>query len=180
MFCEMMKSTFPIHVDGDHFSVTLLLNEEEVLLIGGNSERFNNNNVTKGWCLKFNLTNGSFERIANMRTPRSSCAGILLPNGNVLITGGGALCISQYRILNTCEEYNIERNEWTDKPGMLVEKYYHSCILLPNNKVMTLGGQNKKSEHTKCEIYCLKNQTWSFMNSRNEPDLYGSAATTFF
>ncbi len=52
---------------------------------------------------------------------RSDFASIVLPNGNVLVTGGQSY--STHTITNTCEIYNYKTNKWLAKTSTELRRF---------------------------------------------------------
>jgi hypothetical protein len=82
-----------------------------------------------------------------MGTARSRHSGVLLPNGEVLVTGG-------IGPLNSTEVYNPTSNTWTTVNPMNVPRYLGAASLLPGGRVLALAGLNTGSTDTPtAEIY---------------------------
>lgn len=97
---------------------------------------------------------------ATMTTVREQQAATLLPNGQVLITGGWN---SSHNALNTAELYNPETQTFTAiGPTMTSGRVAHTSTLLPNGQVLITGG---------ALIYGV--------NTLNTAELYDPVAHTF-
>lgn len=74
---------------------------------------------------------------------RSLCSGVILPDGNVFVSGG------IQRTNSPCAMYNLNTNSWSGMANLPSQRDYHSvALLLPSGKVMMAGWNN-----TKIEIY---------------------------
>ena len=68
----------------------------------------------------------------------------LLPNGKVLVAGGGNSVA-----LNSAELYDPVTNSWTDAAPMAFEHFAAAAALLPNGTVLVAGGTNSANAFTK-------------------------------
>ena len=77
-----------------------------------------------------------------MTNPRVLPDAVLLPDGNVFVTGGsstGTADATRAPVLEA-ELYNPTTNQWTKLASMHVPRLYHAAaILLPSGEVMTSG-----------------------------------------
>lgn len=119
-------------------------------------------------CEIFDTLTMTFRNVASMNTVREGHAAVLLPNGDVFVTGGYN---SKDDNLNTCEIYSPFLDVWSDAPSMHEERVNHGCVLLPNNTVMVIGGFGVISFQSisSCEIFTLSSQQWHRGKSMIEP-----------
>ncbi len=95
-----------------------------------------------------------------MASPRVSSTATLLPNGQVLVSGG-------YRRDNdsftTAEVYDPAPGTWSATGTMRSPRYSHTATLLPDGKVLVSGGSPRSgSDPLKtAEVYDLATGTWS-------------------
>lgn len=87
--------------------------------------------------------NNEFVRVGNMNVARAGHAATLLADGNVLITGGYS-SINKSSITKTAEIYNVTTKKFTKISNMNYPRFSHNTILLPNRKVLILGGEQDK------------------------------------
>ena len=103
--------------------------------------------------------------VAPMNVMRSSHAATLLADGRVLVTGGSTVssAAAQGYVNNASAEiYDPVANTWTATPPMSVARSHHTATLLPDGKVLVVGGENVLYlvEPT-AEIYDPVANTWS-------------------
>jgi len=98
---------------------------------------------------------GTFSPTGSMNTARNSHTATLLPDGNVLITGG----YNYDGYLNSAELYDPATGTFSPAGSMSTARESHTATLLPNGKVLCTGGYNGS---------CL-----------NSAELYDPAAGTF-
>jgi N-acetylneuraminic acid mutarotase len=92
--------------------------------------------VTKSW-----MGGGS------LVTTRGYHTATLLPNGRVLVTGGlgdtGHIINGQH-ILDSAEFYDLSNNNWTAAGNLSKRREYHTATLLPEGKVLIVGGDDDR------------------------------------
>ena len=103
--------------------------------------------------------------VAPMNVMRSSHAATLLVDGRVLVTGGStvsATAAKGYVNNASAEIYDPVANTWTATPTMSAARSHHTATLLPDGKVLVVGGENALYlvEPT-AEIYDPVANTWS-------------------
>ena len=103
--------------------------------------------------------------VAPMNAMRSSHAATLLADGRVLVTGGSTVSSTAakgYVNNASAEIYDPVANTWTATPTMSVARSHHTATLLPDGKVLVVGGENVLYlvEPT-AEIYDPVANTWS-------------------
>ncbi|MBZ5609163.1 MAG: hypothetical protein LAP38_12950 [Acidobacteriia bacterium] len=90
-------------------------------------------------------TPGTFTATGNLNTGRFHHTGTLLPNGKVLIAGGSyshpTIGIDAYfDVLAGAELYDPTTGRFTPAGNMTMHRSYHTATLLPNGKVLIVGG----------------------------------------
>ena len=113
----------------------------------------------------FDPVTATWTSVAPMATMRSSHAATLLPDGRVLVTGGSTVSTSAakgYVNNASAEIYDPVANTWTPTPPMSAARSHHTATLLPDGKVLVVGGENVLYlvEPT-AEIYDPVSNTWS-------------------
>ncbi len=97
-----------------------------------------------------------------MSTPRRDAAAVELPDGRVLVTGGGTAS-SQ----TTTELYNPASGTWSAAAAMAQGRYSHTATLLPDGRVLVVGGWNisLSSAVDSAELYNPATNTWTSTGS---------------
>lgn len=100
----------------------------------------------------------SFTRAPDMNSARSDHTMTLLANGKVLIAGGASKLNSLRRevVIATAELYDPATNSFATTGSLSIERYKHSAVLLPDGKVLILGGSNAmmyRGRYASAEIY---------------------------
>lgn len=88
---------------------------------------------------------GHWESTDSLRVGRMDHSSVVLPNGNVLVSGGAG----EYDILKSCEIYDLKTKKWRLIDSMNFKRFHHKMVVLENGNVLVIGGENKRS----CEIY---------------------------
>jgi hypothetical protein len=96
-------------------------------------------------CELYDPDTGRFTTLGKMSSRRVSHTATLLPNGKVLITGGieGRFMSEGHwtgRTRASAELFDPARNTFTPTGNMTASRNSHAAVLLPNGKVLLIGG----------------------------------------
>lgn len=89
---------------------------------------------------------------APMASARSFHTMTLLPDGKVLVVGGGTA---------SAEIYDPLTDAWTSTPEMSTSRREHTATLLPSGKVLVIGGTSADGNLASAEIYDPAANNWS-------------------
>ena len=110
--------------------------------------------------LTYAQTSPSWSLTGSLNSSRVEPTATLLPNGKVLVVGGG---------LNTAELYDPVTGTWSFTANLVVPRFRHTATLLPNGKVMVVGGYDDNTGFiASAELYDPATGTWSATGSLNE------------
>jgi N-acetylneuraminic acid mutarotase len=150
-----------------------LLRNGKVLVAGGESGSGSSTNTYSSAEL-YDPSTGSWSSVGSLINARSSHSATLLPNGRILVAGGGAWNIPP---LSTTELFLLpsEKNingKWAISGSMTTARHSHSSILLPNGKVLVAGGAYGQESYdqtaiSSAELYNPDAGTWSLTGSLN-------------
>lgn len=108
----------------------------------------------------------------SLSDPRAECTVTLLSNGQVLAAGGwqqNPLPTGSFS-LKSAEVYDSQSGKWDSVADMSVERLYHTATLLPNGKVLVVGGYHVTTGgDASCELYDPASKSWSSAASLNYP-----------
>ena len=102
-----------------------------------------------------------------------------LPNGKDLIAGGyihTEVPAVTNRILKSAQLLDKVTGKWGEAGEMTMARFGHSAILLPNQKVLIIGGRDAEGRfYTSAEIYDISTGTWRATASLNHTHGYEEA-----
>lgn len=88
-----------------------------------------------------------------MNSPRATHTATILLDGRVLITGGFRPEGESEISISSAEIYDPEENTFTSTGDMMEARRGHSATLLPNGRVLIVGGWGEKGRTLTAEIY---------------------------
>jgi|GEM_PF-2039682 len=112
---------------------------------------------------------GSWYEIDSMNIARVGHAMVVLPNGDVLVSGSEADSIQ-----SSAEIYEFSTGKWRYTSPMNVPRARHTLVLLNTGKILAIGGLFEKS----CEIFDPQTEIWSMADSLLVARNWGSFTTT--
>lgn len=90
-------------------------------------------------CERYNLTTQAISAAAGMNTARLRSISIMLPNGNVFVSGGTTTINGSVGLIST-EIYDVAADNWTIGPAMSMGRRDHSMVEADNGEIVILGG----------------------------------------
>jgi N-acetylneuraminic acid mutarotase len=140
-----------------------LLRDGKVLVAGGHIG-FDTNVVAviTATAELFDPATGTWAPTGAMGTNRSGFSMTLLPNGQVLIAGGG----NSNGLIAGAELYDPATARWTPTGPLRAPRAGHTATLLPNGKVLVAGGSEPDAKpqtdtFSSAELYDPATGTWS-------------------
>ena len=104
----------------------------------------------------------NFVITGSLATARNGHTATLLPNGKVLVAGGG----DGGSILASAELYDPASGTWSATGSLVFARFAHTATLLPNSKVLVAGGEGPfQSVLASAELYDPASGTWSATGS---------------
>ncbi len=89
------------------------------------------------------IPSGNFSPAANMNTPRYLHTATPLANGKVLVAGGYHIpSLGSELNLASTELYDPTSDTWSPAGSLATARSLHTATLLPNGKVLVVGGYN--------------------------------------
>jgi N-acetylneuraminic acid mutarotase len=146
-----------------------LLPDGRVLAAGGGIEG------TPGWNSTasaeiFDPKTGVWSMTAPMSVARARHTATLLPDGEVLVTGGATTFHGDTgAVTATADLYNPKPGKWRAAAPMSRPRYVHGAALLPDGRVLVAGGwyatSNSDPSHETAEIYDPAANDWTATGS---------------
>jgi hypothetical protein len=112
---------------------------------------------------------GNWYLTDSLNEKRSEHAGIVLNDGNVLVSGTNG----SPHPLATCEVFDVNKQEWKYISSMNKGRMYHTLEKLKDGRVMAIGGFKEGS----CEILSNDLSKWVFTDSLKRKRLSGQTTT---
>jgi len=152
-----------------------LLPNGQVLVAGGADYKWNGYASAE----LYNPLTGKWTFTGSMNSPRLYHTATLLPNGQVLVVGGSANLASwPPPALASAEVYNPSTGTWKTTGSLKTGRYSHMAVLLPNGKVLVVGGEMTSGAYTpSTELYDPSTGKWT-TTGRLIVTRYGFEATS--
>ena len=145
---------------GDSSSVRL--QDGRIMIVGGYQEDNEDPPTETAEVIDLSQSNPTWQSIASMKVPRAFLDAVVLPDGNVLIVGGGDEDL-------TPELYNPKANTWTNMASHKIKRGYHStALLLPDGRVICSGGTDNggPGEFEESAMYEIWNPYYLYSSAR--------------
>src|SRR6266446_4653870 len=107
---------------------------------------------------------GTFQQTGSLHTGRYFHTATLLPNGKVLVAGGRTGFPSG-TIIASAELYDPVTGIWTTTVSLGTARWLDTATLLPNGKVLVVGGQGNSSTPATTELYDPATGLWTATGS---------------
>ena len=120
---------------------------------------------------------GAWSFLTVLEPDRSHHTATLLTNGKVLVIGGLSASIG-WHALSSALLYDPATQHWSSAGSMQIARGGHSATLLPNGKVLVVGGHSSLySPLAIAELYDPTTNSWSFTGAMNAIRRAGHTAT---
>jgi len=145
-----------------------LLRNGKVLVVGGEGPT----GAAVATAELYDPASGTWAPTGSLRIARNAHTATLLPDGEVLVTGG----LGFSGDLASAELYDPTNGTWTATASLATARDSHTATLLPNGKVLVAGGFNSVAlALASAELYDPANRSWRITGSLNNARYYQSA-----
>ena len=126
----------------DELITATLLKNGKVLVTGG----LDSNGKMMSSAELYDPATGTFSETGSMNETRTNHSATLLPDGRVLILAGGIADFGNEPniVRSTAELYDPATGKFTMTGGLATARYKHGAVLLPNGKVLIVGGSDTR------------------------------------
>lgn len=142
------------------FHTATPLPDGRVLVVGGNAGTWSYSGPFLASAEIYNPKTGRFSPTGSMTVGRVFHAAVLLPDGRVLVEGGGS-DYSGGKFLSSAELYDPKAGTWTATGSMANRRNFDSATLLTDSRVLVAGGFGDKGPLASAELYNPKTGTFS-------------------
>jgi N-acetylneuraminic acid mutarotase len=146
----------------DH-TVTLLA-DGRALVVGGMTDASGAGTYLTSAEL-YDPTSGVWSTTSDLAPGRSGHTATRLLTGKVLVAGGSNYSNGVRTYLNDAWLFDPATGMWTATGGMVTERSGHTATLLPNGKVLVVGGENRTNDYANpirtAEVYDPDSGVWS-------------------
>lgn len=157
-------SAVPLMGTARRWHEAILLNNGKVLVSGGYGNTGGNvGGPTLASAEIYDPVANSWMPAASMAAARYYHTMTLLPDGTVLVVGGQTTTGNTNTPLASAERYDPVTDTWSSAGTLTTARYGHGAILLPNGKVLVIGGLTGQQggQLTSTELYDSATNTWS-------------------
>jgi hypothetical protein len=118
---------------------------------------------------------GTWTATGSMTTPRGDHTATLLSDGRVLVAGGTNDLTTNLNQGASAELYDPSTGTWAPTGSMDTPLSGHTATLLPNGKVLVVGGGTGSGLSASAELYDPGTGTWTATGSMATPRWYHTA-----
>jgi N-acetylneuraminic acid mutarotase len=106
-------------------------------------------------------SSAGFVNTGSLTTNRCYHTATLLPNGKVLVAGGLNSPNNHASFLSNTELYDSAIGTWAVTGALSSVRHSHTATLLPNGKVLVVGGSNNTNWLSSAELYDPNTGAWT-------------------
>ena len=156
------NSLTPLHNWVERISFCVVAVDSYIYVIGGAAR--NSSDRSLSHCARFDTEKNEWQQIAPLNEARCDAFGVC-KNEKIFIAGGSTSDGSEIVYLETCEVYNILRDEWQFMANLTLRRTWGS-IMLVDETLYVLGGRTKMRYQSpgkfsnKVECYNHEGDAW--------------------
>jgi Kelch motif/Galactose oxidase, central domain len=150
---------------GREWPAAALLLNSTVLIAGGESSAGYLDYLASAQL--YDPASGTWTNTGSLTTRRYQHTATLLASGKVLVAGGSYETPTLTYYLSSAELFDPATGTWTTTGSLTAERFQHTATLLPNGKVLVVGGWNSSFMPYSTELYDPASGTWTNTGSLN-------------
>ncbi len=140
-----------------------LLSDGRVLIVGGAAVAFGGPALESAEL--YDPAGGTFSPTGSMAHPREAHTATLLPDGRVLVAGGTTITFGTSTYDAFAELYDPTSGTFSPTGSMAKARYWHTATLLPDGRVLIVGGVEQTLQLPSAELYDPKSGKFSMTGS---------------
>lgn len=144
---QQWEYTGSMHHERRHH-ITQLLPTGEILVAGGTD----NPQYALSSCEVYDPASGMWRNSNAMNVARERHTATMLPSGVLVVIGGNSGSTSGNVLVSAIEHYNPVTDTWKIEGYLNRARQNHSAVLLPNGKILVIGGYTG-GVTSDCELY---------------------------
>jgi N-acetylneuraminic acid mutarotase len=172
---DRWTATAPMHAARAYPTATLLP-DGRVLVVGG-ATTYAENGTVLGTAELFDPSHGTWSETGPLVVPVYGHAANLLPNGDVLVTGGWSSTAASAPAIATAQPFDPRSNSWTATTPMQVARADARTLVFPDGQVLVVGGLS--ADYTalaSVELYDPAGASWATLPSTVVAEWWGTLA----
>ncbi|MGC8635074.1 MAG: kelch repeat-containing protein [Candidatus Limnocylindrales bacterium] len=172
---DRWTATAPMYAARAYPTATLLP-DGRVLVVGG-ATTYAENGTVLGTAELFDPSRGTWSETGPLVVPVYGHSANLLPNGDVLVTGGWSSTAASAPAIATAQLYDPRSNSWTATAPMQVARADARAVVLPDGRVLVVGGLS--ADYTalgSVELYDPATASWTTLPSTVVAEWWGTLA----
>jgi N-acetylneuraminic acid mutarotase len=166
-------ATIATYNPGYGHAATLLPNGQVLVAGGYSGYPFYGGQASHNAAALFDPASETWTPTGSLTNRRSGHTATLLPNGKVLVAGGGDHGrFVGVGTLSTAELYDPATGAWTATGSLASTREAHKAVLLPDGQVLVAGGSRNSPTTTRlssAELYNPGSETWTTTGSLATP-----------
>jgi N-acetylneuraminic acid mutarotase len=156
-------TTIATYNPGIRHTATLLPNGK--VLVAGGFYLSGQSSSSIPWAALYDPATETWTMTGSLATRRDAHTATLLPNGKVLVAGGGIHGKFTPGALSTAELYDPATGTWSATGSLAAPRDAHQAVLLPDGRVLVAGGVRASTRLSSAELYDPASEIWTTTGS---------------
>ena len=162
-----------------HHTATLLPNGQ-VLVVGGDTTDAAGTDAITPTAELYDSASNSWTPVGALAVPRGDHTATMLPNGQVLITGGETQAGGgDTALTSSAEVFDAASRTWTATGTLTTGRAHHTATLLPDGRVLVVGGETPDSRGDRVIFIAAGAARHLAMAASSSAEIYDPATRTW-